>query len=802
MNRLHIYSPIILSLLLIETLAAQVGPPAPGKDLPSLIAILKSDAPDFEKAKACQQLQITGDVSAVDSLGALLSDPHLATYARSALESIPGEASLNALHKAVTELSGQQLVGALHSLGKLGKEQSVSLLAGFEGHKDPAVRHQAARALASIANADAAELLARQLVKAKSDSGDREALANACLLCAQRLNENKLRDVALTMSTALRAPEFSEQIRRAATLQYILAEGKGADQLRVELLASHDKATFRSGLQAAMRCRDRAKAARELAASLANQSSSHQEVLLTALTTYGDQNVTRSVMIAAESKDPNIQIAAIRALGTIGNDRCLGLLRKGAVSSDTSIAAAARLALAEVPVDAADDVALALLQSGKPPSVQAGIEIAGKRQVSAAAPLLIGLVAKSDPATRRAALLALGNTAGRDQIPTLIELTLKPRSDADSLLLKKTLKKVSIRAPQDECARHLTASFAKANTSGKIMLLEVLATVGGPRALATVAAAANSNDDSMRDAASQELGKWSTADAAPVLFKLATSSPVSKYKIRALRGFIRIARQLDMTLKERMEVCRKAINLATRNQERTLVLGVLSRYPSATGLKLAQSLAKHQAIKKQTDTAIATIRQALATQQNSEQGFVSMFDGLSLKGWKGDKKFWRIEDGAITGGSLKTMFKHNEFLRTEKQYKDFELRLQFQLTGKRTNGGIQIRTQEIPDDHEVSGYQADLGEGWWGCLYDESRRRRVLAGPKPADRGKPVRIGEWNDYRILCQGKRIQLWINGSKTVDYTEPDPKIPLEGIIAVQVHGNMLMIARYKNIRIKEL
>ena len=77
-----------------------------------------------------------------------------------------------------------------------------------------------------------------------------------------------------------------------------------------------------------------------------------------------------------------------------------------------------------------------------------------------------------------------------------------------------------------------------------------------------------------------------------------------------------------------------------------------------------------------------------------------------------------------------------------------------------------------------------------------------MAGPKPADRGKPVRIGEWNDYRILCQSKRIQLWINGSKTVDYTEPDPNIPQVGIIAVQVHGNMLMIARYKNIRIKEL
>lgn len=185
-----------------------------------------------------------------------------------------------------------------------------------------------------------------------------------------------------------------------------------------------------------------------------------------------------------------------------------------------------------------------------------------------------------------------------------------------------------------------------------------------------------------------------------------------------------------------------------------------------------------------------------------EEGFVPLFDGKTLEGWKGDLSFWRVEDGQIVGGSLDKKVPHNQFLRTEKEFEDFELRLEFKLLGEGANAGVQFRTQEIPGHYEVIGYQADLGDGWWGCLYDESRRRRVLAGPPPQERGKPVRKGEWNEYRIRCVGPRIQLWINGVQTVDYTEPDPSIPRKGIIALQAHGGAKMEVRYRNIRIKPL
>lgn len=184
------------------------------------------------------------------------------------------------------------------------------------------------------------------------------------------------------------------------------------------------------------------------------------------------------------------------------------------------------------------------------------------------------------------------------------------------------------------------------------------------------------------------------------------------------------------------------------------------------------------------------------------EGFSLLFDGESLAGWKGNLKVFRIEDHAIVGGNLKEPLPNNEFLRSEKEYGNFELRLQFKLVGENANAGVQIRTAEIPDHHEVIGYQADMGDGWWGCLYDESRRNRVLAGPPADQRDKNVRAGEWNDYRIRCEGSRIQLWINDIQTVDYTEAEAEIPRSGIIAVQIHSGPPAQASYRNIRIRQL
>lgn len=186
----------------------------------------------------------------------------------------------------------------------------------------------------------------------------------------------------------------------------------------------------------------------------------------------------------------------------------------------------------------------------------------------------------------------------------------------------------------------------------------------------------------------------------------------------------------------------------------------------------------------------------------ADEGWQSLFDGRTLDGWEGDTKTFRVVDGAIVGGSLKAKVPRNEFLSSLKSYGDFELRLKFKLLGTKANAGVQIRSERIPQHHEMIGYQADLGDGWWGALYDESRRKKVLVGPDQAELAKVLRRDDWNDYRIRCQGRRIQLWINGHATVDYTEPDTAIQQTGHIALQIHGGTAGEAWYKDLALREL
>ncbi len=182
---------------------------------------------------------------------------------------------------------------------------------------------------------------------------------------------------------------------------------------------------------------------------------------------------------------------------------------------------------------------------------------------------------------------------------------------------------------------------------------------------------------------------------------------------------------------------------------------------------------------------------------------VPLFNGKTLDGWEGDLKIFRVEDGAIVAGTLDNKIARNEFLCTKQTYGDFELRLKVKLLGgDNANAGIQFRTKRIPNHHEVSGYQADMGVGWWGALYDESRRNKVLTGPDQAKMKGVVKSGEWNDYVIRAEGKRIQLSINGFQTVDYTEEDPTIEATGVIAVQIHSGPPSQAWYKDITIATL
>ena len=196
---------------------------------------------------------------------------------------------------------------------------------------------------------------------------------------------------------------------------------------------------------------------------------------------------------------------------------------------------------------------------------------------------------------------------------------------------------------------------------------------------------------------------------------------------------------------------------------------------------------------------------ALAGCATSGPGATPIFDGRSLAGWEGDtSKVWRVRDGAIVGGSMEGN-PRNEFLTTACPSRDFVLRLEYRLVGTEgfVNGGVQIRSQRIPNPpNEMRGYQADIGAGASGTLYDESRRRRALAKPDPELVKKIEKPGEWNLYEIRCEGPRIRLTLNGTQTVDYTETETGIEQDGIIGLQIHGNCKAEISFRNLALTPL
>ena len=188
----------------------------------------------------------------------------------------------------------------------------------------------------------------------------------------------------------------------------------------------------------------------------------------------------------------------------------------------------------------------------------------------------------------------------------------------------------------------------------------------------------------------------------------------------------------------------------------------------------------------------------LSVPSTTSDDFVSLFDGKSLKGWHGDKRLWKVQDGVIVGtsdGSLKS----NTFLISDHSYENFVLKISFQLEGN--NSGVQFRSSEL-DDYGVRGYQADIAPEYWGLLYEE-KGRGILQKPQTAVlRQALVKPEGWNDYVITARGNHIEMQLNGTTVVRYEEKQSDISSKGILAVQLHTGDAMKARFKNIKIKKL
>jgi hypothetical protein len=598
---------ILVGLCIFEFCAYALAEEAKAPTATESIAVLQdAGASVFDKAKACQRLAIVGGDDAIPALVAQLADEQLNVYARSALEAMADPAADQSLREAAENLSGRQLAGVLLSLGNRRDTKSIPILKKHVGSDDVAIASAAAAALCEIGTVDAGNVLK----EARTKQADAAWLDEACLECAERIGATDPK-AASDLYSSLIESEAPKHIKLAAMLGKFRLQQGGKAEWIVEQLQHKDRDYFNLGLAAAREVAgpEVTKALVQLLPSLEPQ---RRALLLLALGDRSDSLPVSTVLTQAKSDSPDVQVAAVAVLAK-SKEAAAAVELVNLALGNGDAAKIASDKLSELESDAVDAAISKRMGQGQEnqPTV---IALVGKRRMTKLKPQLIELLGSDDPATRQVVLTALGQIAELDDLDLLLDRGFSGAPDAEKKAAQDAVRTAAMRmSDREACAERLADRMSGASPEEQGFLLIRLREVGGNHALQTVVAHATSDEPALKDAATRELGAWPTADASSALLKLAKDDPEEKYRIRALRGYLRIARQLQLADDERLRYFKAAMELAEREQEKQLALDVLARVPTVQSLELAMSQVSDPAVRDAAADAALAVANKLIT---------------------------------------------------------------------------------------------------------------------------------------------------------------------------------------------
>jgi len=392
----------------------------------------------------------------------------------------------------------------------------------------------------------------------------------------------------------------------------MLSRGAGGLPLLVEQLRSPDKAFAQIALSTAREMKGN-EVAETLIAEISVAAPDRAALILQTLADRRDTAVQTEVLRFASSGPKPVRLAALAAVSRLGDAASLAKLLDLALDNDPELARAAKSALSSLPGEKVDEGIVARLARAEGKQYPVLLELVGERRINALDALLKA-VEHRDAGVRGAALSALGATVDAKGIPVLIAHVVTPRTAEDAAVAQQALRVAAIRMPDREaCAEQLAGAMGRSKSDAKIALLKILGEMGGAKALDVIGAAAKSDDPQLQDVATRLLGEWMNVDAAGVLLELARPGANHRYQVRALRGYIRLARQFAMPDSQRADMCGKALEAATQPAEQKLVLDVLKRYPSLETLKLAIKAMQTADLREEATAAAMLITQKLGS---------------------------------------------------------------------------------------------------------------------------------------------------------------------------------------------
>ena len=718
----------------------------------------------------------TGDASRLAELEKMLLDPRLCTAARTALENLPDRAGIPTLRKGLGSPHEECAAGAITSLGMMEDAESVSRLAEFASCDCHSIRIRTA-ALRALGRIGAAEgLLVLQNALCDEDPALQRAAADGLFTAAAKLagsNRRSDMETAAEYFRSVRSAKIDGPTTRIALQNELLLTGDAS--LFQNLLRSPDDADLRTA-QTVLTQTNSDALFRTALQTLTDLPEERQEKILAALAVTERTDLTPA-LLALHGNDAVPQAALLAALGELKDVRALDTLVRTLNYKDETLRNTAVRGLCGLKPEEIQEAVGKILQNGSAQETEqlAALEIVQKQRLTALLPQVKLLMTDSPSPKITASAMEVysqiitptpGDIA---EFATVFEVQERYPKEVFESAMANLCRRSAAKSETIEC-------LVKLYPDDPVTLVRRVSAVGGKQSAELLGKYAEmyAQDGSetgiaVVDEATEMLGKWPSADAGNVLGRLAVTLPEGKFKTRALRGYLRILRQMGMAPLEKRRMLSNALALTEgRPEERERFAAIIPQFEK----------------------------------QFPER---TLFNGKDFTGWEMIADVFRIEDGAIVGGNFEKGVDRNQFLTTTERFGDFYLRLECKIIDapenvrKDGNAGIQIRSERIPNSHEMIGYQADMTSdgSYWGHLYDESRRRRMLQTPDPELVKKIWKPNDWNRYEILCQGRTVRLFLNGVETVNYTETDETLAQTGLIGLQIHSGGPARSYYRNI-----
>jgi HEAT repeat protein len=607
------YSTLIaLSAIAVNATCARAAVPTNSAEKErQLLAVMRSDAAPAEKAITCKQLAVYGTSQSVPVLAPLLADADLASWARIALEAIPGEAADEALRSAVSKLHGRLLVGTINSIGVRRDPKAIGELTLTLKNADPEVASASAVAMGRIGGDQAATALKAALSGART--AVKPAVAEGCVRCAEHFLADGNSSSAVELYDLVRKADVPRQNVLEGIRGAILARKADGIPLLLEQLRSNDKALFQIGLRASRELPG-SQATQAIVAEMQTAPLERKPLLLLAIADRGDNDPAglQAILDAAKTGPKKLRLVAVGVLDRMGKLSSVPVLIEVAAENDAELTQASMVALTRMPGNELDSTIIEHLGQATGRTRQVLIELSARRQIDRAIPIVLKDTQSSDPGIRSAAVQTIGAIGKTDQVNDLVTLLPSAQSEKQRQDIEAALLAISGRLG-NSCAQYLVPLTHNQDATVRKVALHALASAGGPDALAAVKMAVEDRDETVQDEAVRTLSTWPNtwpedeAIAQPLL-NLAKSSKKPNYQVLAMRGYLQFL-EGDKKLKgeEKLAKVQEALPLISRPEEKRAAIAVVQSIPSAAALQMLSKLAEEPAVTEDACSAIVDL---------------------------------------------------------------------------------------------------------------------------------------------------------------------------------------------------